>query len=174
MTHQEEIPVWSYINFQLLYQIHQAQQKNMLSTMTISELIENTSKHMGSNIPLLDFYTPINTGSIFSFLYSLLVVPKELFKDEDQSFFADFDFTMTNYFEIELGQTYLEPKWKLFRILRNSISHVNFLVDQNNKFSIVLWNVNHSGVTDVKLKSDINKLSNFAVEIFKYYNLRVK
>jgi hypothetical protein len=173
MTHQEQIPIWSYINFQLLYQIELARQKNMLSKMTISDLIEKTSKHIVINKPLLDFYTPINSGSIFAFLYSLLVVPKELFKNDKYDFFMDFDFNITDYFEIEFGQTFLEPKQKLFRVLRNSISHVNYSIDDNDKYRIVLWNVNRNGITEVKLNSDINKLANFAVELAKYYNRKI-
>lgn len=173
MTHQEEIPVWSYINFQLLYQVHNAQQNQNLESMTIADILKKTSEHIGINKPLTEFYTPINSGTIFSFLYSLLVVPKEIFKN-DNDFFSDFDFTVTDFFNIEFGSEIIQQKQNLFRILRNAISHVNYRIDDNNKYTVVLWNENRSGKKDIQLHSDINRLSNFAVKLAKYYNTKIK
>ncbi|MCB0410545.1 MAG: hypothetical protein KDD29_10025 [Flavobacteriales bacterium] len=169
MSLEKEIPTWSYINFEILYQIHLAKEDNMLSKLTLNDIIKKTSNHIGANISLNEFYSPINSGSIFSFLYSLLVVPKELFTKENYNKFEDFQFEIENYFEIIVGENLITPKYKLFRILRNSISHVNYKIDMENKYSLELWNRNKQGEINVKLKSDINRLSNFAIEIAKFY-----
>lgn len=168
MTHEEQIPIWSYIDFQILYQIHIAQQKSQLERKTIAEVIDKASEHIQSNIPLLSFYSPINAGAIFSFLYSILVVPKELYKKDDK-FFDNFYFEIDNYFEIEAGHNKIADNKGLFRALRNSISHANYLVDKIDLCTVQLWNVNPKGIQDIIIKSDINRLGNFAVECAKYY-----
>ncbi|UTW66224.1 hypothetical protein KFE94_16470 [bacterium SCSIO 12643] len=168
MKLEKEIPTWAYINFQLLYQINKAKDNGELSELTVSDLINNTSEHIGSNIPLESFYSPVNSGSVFSFLYSLLVVPKELFKKENYDLFKEFEFKIEDYFEIIKGRNLITQNFKIFRLLRNSISHVNYEIDTNDKFTVTLWNTNNGSI-DFKLKSDIHRLSNFAVEIAKFY-----
>ena len=81
---------------------------------------------------------------------------------------------MTDFFNIEFGSEIIQQKQNLFRILRNAISHVNYRVDDNNKYTVVLWNENRSGKKDIQLHSDINRLSNFAVKLAKYYNTKIK
>lgn len=174
MNHQEEIPVWSYINIQLMYQLQIAQQNKELHSITLKELISRTEKHIDSNIQLAEFYKPINSGSVFSFLYSLLVVPKELFKSNDCDFFDDFKFDFDTYFNMKLGDEKLIANGNLMRILRNAISHVNYKIDQNNGFDLELWNINRRGIRDIEIRTDINKLGNFAVTIFKFYHKKVR
>ncbi|MEM7548448.1 MAG: hypothetical protein AAF363_02155 [Bacteroidota bacterium] len=174
MNHQEQIPVWGYINFQLLYQIHLAQQSNTSDTTTISDLLENTNSHINSNIPLKTFNSPINSGAIFSFLYSLLVVPKELFNRENLDFFIGFDFELADYFEIISGIEKIQQREQIFRVLRNSMSHVNYHVDDIDKYSVVMWNESRTGQKNIIVKSNINKLGNFAVELAKYYIAKMK
>jgi len=169
MKHTIDIPQWSYINFQVLYQIQKMQEKGTLEKVQLSDVIDKTTYHIGCKPPLKDFWTPINAGSIFSFLYSAIVVPKELFAKSDNDFFNQIridEFQLFN--EIIKGEEKLTSSYEIMRFLRNSISHVNY--ETYNDFDVLMWNFNYQKEKDIEVKTDIHKLANFGVYISKIYS----
>lgn len=55
-----------------------AVREGQTSKLNIEELIKLTSERLGSSPSLESYFDPINSGAIFGFLYTTLVVPKEL------------------------------------------------------------------------------------------------
>lgn len=170
MNHHEQVPIWGYINLQLLYQIHCSEKKGESHKTTITELIDLTSNHIGSEIPLSEFWAPINVGTIFSFLYSVIVVPKEIYGDEDNPFFDEFPIKISELFKsVSIGRDKLDSNFSILRFLRNSISHVNYSVDSNDGSTIEMWNKKRNDAINIKVTTDIDLLSNFGVRISNYY-----
>ena len=166
MNHENQIPIWGYINFQIFYELHLAIQENQTAILTINELIERTNKRIGSSPPLTSYFGPINSGANFGFLYTTLVVPKEL---NSLEYYEGIEIQVNRYFDLDFGNKDLFESNHFYRILRNSISHVNYKILSDNN-SIRLWNKNKNGQKNIAIKTDLTRQSNFAIELAKYFS----
>lgn len=170
VDHHEQIPVWGLINFQFLYQVHLAQSEGRANSATVNQLVDAASKHVGCSLPLAEFWSPVNAETVFSFLYSIIVVPKELFSGQSDAFFENFRIDHAEVFRrVDSGSERLGTTLKVIRFLRNSVSHVNYRVVSTDAILVSMWNKNRYGVKDIKVLTDINLLTNFGVRFAKHY-----
>jgi|GEM_PF-4054573 hypothetical protein len=140
---ENTIPIAGLINLQILYEIKLIIDENKKQEITIDKLLERTTERIGLNFNLNDSskYNPINSASLFSFLYSILVVPKQLNEKNGLVIFNKFTIDETKYLEIIKGAEKIDGKADLFRYLRNSIAHVNYKIEDDD-FTVELWNYN--------------------------------
>ena len=162
----EQIPVSAYVNFQVMFDLERLILEKPDST--VRDLLETTSKRIGASPPLWDFYRPMNPGALFSFLYATLVVPKEIVSVD---YFAEFATDVSSFFELskvfENDQPAKEAFASLdfFRLLRNSVSHANFLVIDDDR--IRMWN-SRNGEKNFEVETDVNRLTNFAIAVSNF------
>ena len=163
----EQIPVSAYANFQVLYDLERLIVEN--PEATIRQLLDMTSSRLGIDAPLSSYYRPMNPGALFGFLYATLVVPKEL---GDNDYFLRFETATSDFFDLSSqfknDDSAIESFNGLdfFRLIRNSISHANFLLLDDS--SIRMWNNNKRGVKTFEVVTDVNRLTNFGIAVSNY------
>ena len=163
----EQIPVSAYVNFQVLYDLERLIVENPDST--IRQLLDLTSSRLGADPPLSSYYRPMNPGALFGFLYATLVVPKEL---GDANYFLNFEDATSDFFD--LSPEFLTNNAAIesfngidfFRLIRNSISHANFLLLDDA--SVRMWNNDRRGVKTFEVVTDVNRLTNFGIAVSNY------
>ena len=166
-TDKYEITLFNHINFYISYEIYNHYNKNNID-IKISDILNKAEENMGINQNLSDFYEFINPGNIFSLLYTHLVIPKELFKNEKQGkdFFVNFDIKIEDYFTIKKGREFLDSNFIFLRKLRNIISHAHFNWE-DNRHDIKLWD-EWKGKVNFEIETDLNKLTNFSLKLSAY------
>ena len=163
----EQIPVSAYANFQVLFDLQRLIVEN--PDATVRQLIETTSDRLGLDPPMLDYYRPMNPGALFGFLYATLVVPKELASTD---YFSGSNIVVRDFFELSLefiGNQSAENSLDcldFYRLIRNAISHANFVLIDNT--DVKLWNNNKNGVKTFEIKTNVNLLTNFAIAVSNY------
>ena len=167
-----EITLFNHINFYISYEMYNHYNRRN-KDMIISDILNQAEKNMGINQKLSNFYEFINPGNIFSLLYTSLVIPKELFKDEKQGkdFFINFDIKIEDYFTIKKGEKFLASNFIFLRKLRNIISHANFKWEENRK-DIKLWD-EYNNKINFKIETDLNKLTNFSLKLSEYLSQNI-
>jgi hypothetical protein len=162
-----EITIFNHLNFFILYEMYDSfNRKN--ENINISTLLERVEENTGINKNLNEFFEFVNPGTVFSLLYTSLVIPKELFENEElgEEFFKDYNEDFENYFSIKKGKQFLASKYSFLRKVRNSISHANFSW-ADNRSDITLWN-NSNGKINFEIESDLNKITNFCLSLSRY------
>lgn len=163
----EQIPVSAYVNFQIMFDLDLLILEKPDST--IRDLLETTSARLGVNPPLFTHYRPMNPGALFSFLYATLVVPKEM---SSADYFTEFKTDPTAFFELSADfENDQSAKASLdsldfYRLLRNSVSHANFLLMDDSR--IRMWNNSRNGNKNFEVETDVNRLTNFAIAVSNY------
>lgn len=104
-----------------------------------------------------------NQGLAISLLYMLLVVPREMWGNQ-QPDRPQFLFETRNLFTIEVGNF---DTSKFLRYMRNSISHANFDITTDGQYTF--WNQQNNGAVNFKVKILHSDLFKFITEIGKYY-----
>jgi len=167
MKDKYEIPIWNHINFFIFYELFDSFNRNG-EDLKVSELLKRVEPKTGINKSLKDFYQFVNSGNVFSLLYTNLVIPKEIFDNKElgEHYFLSFDEKFENYFEILKGKDCLTSNFKFLNKLRNSIAHINFEWDEDRK-EIKLWN-NYRGSINFEVKSDLNRLTNFCLRLSRF------
>jgi hypothetical protein len=155
---REEIPQWSWYNGQFLFKFEDFL-KFGKSQITLEQFYNEFISE--NNIPVGIYHTK-NQGMVISLLYTLLVVPKEIWEKET----TNFNFNYDEYFYTIEGQ--FTDTLDFLRLFRNSISHANFNIEINSS-EYIFWNINNKGLINFKFKSTHEKLGNFLTIIGKYY-----
>lgn len=159
----KEIPQWSWYNGQFLFAIDDA-----LNTcgdeITVKKFMEEfKEKHGLTNFP----FNLKNQGAVISLLYTLLVVPREIWEPKKGNGTA-FAFTTRPKFTITIGQDLCSDVWEFLRLMRNSVGHANFNIDINNA-EYKFWNMTPSGNRNFEAIINHCDLGEFLSEIGKYY-----
>ena len=163
----EQIPVSAYTNFQVLFDLQRLIVEN--PDATVRELIDSTSDRLGLDPPMFDYYRPMNPGALFGFLYATLVVPKEMASSD---YFSGSNIVVSDFFEISadfIGNQSAENSLNgldFYRLIRNAISHANFVLIDNT--AVKLWNNNSNGVKTFEIETTVNLLTNFAIAVANY------
>ena len=163
----EQIPVSAYANFQVLYDLERLIVESPDST--VRQLLDLTSSRLGVDPPLSTYYRPMNPGALFGFLYATLVVPKEL---GNTNYFKNFDAATRDFFDLTPEYAADDSAIEsfngidFFRLIRNSISHANFVLLDDD--SIRMWNNNKQGEKTFEVITDVNRLTNFGIAVSNY------
>jgi len=111
----------------------------------------------------------MNPGALFGFLYATLVVPREI--AGSTRYFEHFYAKIGDFFDLS-SEFIADPSaikafqsLDFFRLIRNSISHANFSLTEGS--AIQMWN-NRQGIKTFEVSTDVNRLTNFAIEISNY------
>jgi len=155
---REEIPQWSWYNGQFLFKFDEYL-KNGKHQTSLEQFYKDFINE--NSIPEGIYHTK-NQGIVISLLYTLLVIPKEIWEKENTSFNFEYD----DYFETIEGK--FHNTLDFLRLIRNSISHANFDVDIKSS-EYIFWNTNKKGLINFKFKSNHEKLGKFLTMIGKYY-----
>lgn len=158
MQMRNEIPRWGWYNGMFLINFSDALENKGIQD--INSFYDSFKKKYLNDI---DF--PIkNQGLTISLLYMLLVVPREMWENQ-QANGTQFPFTTRNLFETEKGSDF--DTWNFVRCMRNSVSHANF--DMNNQGKYTFYNIQQNGNVNFKVKIMHSDLFKFITEIGKYY-----
>jgi len=165
MIEKSQIITYGHINTLLLDELDKSLNKKQ-KFINIDKVYNNVEKRMGVDTKLESFYKFINFGTITSLMYTSLVMSKELFNNSEngEKFFSSLNINISDYFvltNVEVDSTY-----QFLRKLRNSISHANFKLNDDN-FNIKLWDEYNKKI-NFEVKSDITRLSNFSLIISNY------
>lgn len=163
----EQIPVSAYVNFQVMFDLERLILEK--PDATIRDLLDTTSTRLGADPPLSVYYRPMNPGALFAFLYATLVVPKEM---SSTDYFTDFETDPTAFFELSADFANDQDAnasfgaLDFYRLLRNSVSHANFLLTDDSR--IRMWNNNRNGNKTFEVETDVNRLTNFAIAVSNF------
>ncbi len=161
----KEIPQWSWYNTQFLFSFDEALKKN--SNLTLNEFFTDFKQlHKLENI---SFHLK-NQGTVISALYSLLVIPREIWESKEE-LGTSFRFLTKSEFCIIEGKDIAQNTWKFLRLMRNAISHAHFEIFID-KEEYVFWNYNPQDPEKKRnFEASISHqgLCEFIAEIGKYY-----
>lgn len=154
---RDEIPQWSWYNGQFLFKFDEYL-KSKKKDISLEQFYQDFITE--NEIPEGIFHTK-NQGVVISLLYSLLVIPIEIWERDN----TNFRFNYSDYFEILEG--IFNNTNDFLRFFRNSISHANFSINIISA-EYIFWN-ERNGIINFKFKSTHEKLGNFLTLIGKYY-----
>ena len=159
----KEIPQWSWYNGQFLFAIDEVMDSGD-DLITVKQFMDEfKQKHGLTNFP----FSLKNQGTVISLLYSLLVVPREIWENKKENGTA-FAFTTRSKFTISIGQELCSDVWEFLRLMRNSVGHANFSIDTHNSV-YKFWNINPSGNRNFEATISHGDLGEFLSEVGKYY-----
>lgn len=156
-----DIPLWTWLNGQFLFQFQEQLEKN--PNKTISAFFKDFCAEPFPGSKKCNFYQTKNQGTIIILLYGLMVIPKEIWEKGE----TNFPFTTRQKFTFNLPTDKNIDTLNFLRLLRNSLSHANFSVDVANELW-TFWNIK-----DNKINFEVNikhiDLGIFTAEVGKYY-----
>lgn len=155
---RNEIPRWGWYNGMFLFEYADA-----LETKGIQDIHNFYDSFKRKNLNGIDF--PLkNQGLSISLLYMLLVVPREMWENQNNNN-TSFAFTTRNLFAFREGENL--DTWNFLRCMRNSISHANFNMTQEGEYTF--WNTQQNGNINFNVTIMHANLLVFISEIGKYF-----
>jgi len=160
---KNEIPKWGWYNGLFMFEFYDA-----LQCKGFQDIVNFYDSFRKRNLNGIEF--PLkNQGLSISLLFMLLVIPRELWENE-QNKGTRFDFKTRCYFSFQEGENF--DTWDFLRCMRNSVSHANF--DMNKDGEYTFWNEQNNGNINFKVSIMHSKLFLFITEIGKYYINKIK
>jgi hypothetical protein len=159
---RDDIPLWTWLNGQFLFQFQEELGKN--PNKTISEFFNDFCNEPFPGSNKCNFYQTKNQGTIIILLYGLMVIPKEIWEKNN----TNFTFNTREKFTLNPPTDTNISTLDFLRLFRNSIAHANFSLDTNNEMW-TFWNINRSNVKNFEVSLKHFDLGLFTAEIGKYY-----
>jgi len=154
----KEIPKWGWYNGLFLFEYADA-----LETKGKQDIHDFYDSFKRKNLNGNEF--PIkNQGLSISLLYMLLVLPREMWENQ-QNNSTSFAFKTRNLFKFEQGGDF--DTWNFLRCMRNSISHANFNMTQEGEYTF--WNTQQNGNINFRVTIMHSDLFTFITEIGMYF-----
>jgi hypothetical protein len=159
---RDDIPLWTWLNGQFLFQFQEQLEKN--PNKTILEFYKDFCTEPFPESNNCNFYQTKNQGTIIILLYGLMVIPKEIWEKTN----TNFPFETREKFTFNPPTDTNISTLEFLRLFRNSIAHANFSLDTNNE-TWTFWNINRSNIKNFEVSLKHFDLGLFTAEIGKYY-----
>lgn len=162
MSIRKQIPFWGWFNGSLQHSL--AETLESAPHQSVSEFYSTFKNTQigGQDFPLK------NQALTLGLLYSVLVVPREIW-EQDENGGTDFPFHTEDLFSVTEGS--YDDTWHFLRLIRNSVSHANFEITANGEYTF--WNKQQSGDVNFKVSIMHSDIFNFINELANYYLLNV-
>lgn len=157
MNMRNQIPKWCWLNGLFIHNLADSLETD--PDMSISSYHEAFCKELdGFQFPLK------NQGFVISMLYSMLVIPREMWEN-DRQIRSEFAFTTSPRFTAIEGKW--NDSWCFLRLMRNAIAHAHFELNEQGVYHF--WNINKQDIMDFKVSVMHSDLFAFIKELRDYF-----